>query len=430
MRTMTVFSAASIILLSGTSLFGQIGATNISFSGFDEEAASGSSCDADCCSDKCCDCCCEQWFLFPQCECGVNVHGWINGGFMGNTSSPNSRFNGPYNAVDRSNEAMLNQMYMIVEKGLPDCGMGVGGRVDFLYGEDYLLAESIGIEKRQDGSAHWNSQYYGIAFPQAYVSVGSNHLNFQVGHFYSVVGYEGVMAPDNFFYSKSLSYQFAGPFTHWGGQVNWRPNDAWTFQLGLHNGWDAFDRVSDDIGVVGKVRYDCRCSDAWTSFAVVSGKDYNDLAGVAPTQNFTNRTRYSWLVSVPLGCRTEYVFHHWLGFQEHGAPDGGQAEWYGVDQYLYYTLNDCWKAGARFEMFRDEEGTRVGLNRPSNPNTPPFAGNFYSLSLGMNWTPNSNLTVRPEIRADWYDGSAAVQPFDDGTDDSQFLLGVDAILRF
>ena len=112
------------------------------------------------------------------------------------------------------------------------------------------------------------------------------------------------------------------------------------------------------------------------------------------------------------------------------APDGGQADWYGIDQYLYYTLNDCWKAAVRFEWFRDEEGTRVGLNRPSNPNTPPFAGSFYSLSFGVNWTPTENLIVRPEVRVDWYDGNPATQPFDDGLDDSQVLVGFDAILRF
>jgi hypothetical protein len=117
-------------------------------------------------------------------------------------------------------------------------------------------------------------------------------------------------------------------------------------------------------------------------------------------------------------------------FQERGNINGGTAYWYGIDQYLYYTMNDCWKAGLRFEWFRDEDGTRVGLNRPSNPNNPPYVGNFFSLTFGLNWTPTANLTVRPEIRADWYDGKQARLPYDDGTEDSQLLLGVDVIWRF
>ena len=252
----------------------------------------------------------------------------------------------------------------------------------------------------------------------------------QVGHFYSVVGYEGVMAPDNFFYGKSYSYQFAGPFTHWGAQANWSPNQEWTLQAGLHNGWDAFDRQTDDVGFVGKVRYDSQATGAWTSFALTTGGEANDPAGVALTPDFTNRTRYSWLAGLPLSCRLEYVFHHWLGVQADGAADGGDAEWYGIDQYLYYTLNDCWKAGFRFEWFRDEDGTRVGLNRATNPNNPPFAGDFYSLTFGLNWTPTTDLVIRPELRADWYDGNAAVNPFADGVDDSQFMISCDAILQF
>jgi hypothetical protein len=238
------------------------------------------------------------------------------------------------------------------------------------------------------------------------------------------------MSPDNFFYSKSYSYQFAGPFTHWGAQANWNPNEALTIQVGAHNGWDAFDRVSDDVGFVGKVRYDSRDSDAWTSLAVVTGKEFNNSAGLPITPDFANRTRSSWLIGLPLTQRVDYVFHQWLGFQEEGAAAGERADWYGVDQYLYATINNCWRAGARFEWFRDEEGTRVGLNRPSNPNKAPFVGDFYSLALGLNWTPTYNLTIRPEIRADWYDGSSTPEPFDDGTADNQFMVGMDAIMVF
>ena len=44
------------------------------------------------------------------------ISGWLDGGLVGNTSSPASKFNGPYNAVDRSNEAMFNQGYLIAER--------------------------------------------------------------------------------------------------------------------------------------------------------------------------------------------------------------------------------------------------------------------------------------------------------------------------
>lgn len=81
-----------------------------------------------------------------------------------------------------------------------------------------------------------------------------------------------------------------------------------------------------------------------------------------------------------------------------------------------------------FEWFKDEEGTRVGLNRPSNPNNPPFVGNFYSTTFGLNYAPCDHFVLRPELRLDWFDGNG--QPFDDGSDDFQSMAGFDAILSF
>jgi hypothetical protein len=72
---------------------------------------------------------------------------------------------------------------------------------------------------------------------------------------------------------------------------------------------------------------------------------------------------------------------------------------------------------------------RSRLNRPSNPNTPPFAGSFYSFSFGANYAPTDYLVFRPELRADWFDGASSVHPFQDGSDDNQFMLGFDVIVR-
>ncbi len=369
--------------------------------------------------------------IFPQRCDGLNFYGWIDAGFVGNTGSPTSKFNGPYNGVDRSNELMLNQFYFVGEKKLSSDGsFGFGGRIDTMYGEDFWLAQSVGLENHDDGSSHWNPEYYGIAIPQAYLEVGRTDLSAKIGHFYSIIGYEGLPAVNNFFYSKSYSYQFAGPFTHWGGLATWNVNDYWEFQGGLTNGWDTLDREPQDgLNVLAKVKYTGDYG-GWTSFGIVTGDDINNPGNLPITNTISNRTRYSWLVSLPVGYNNEYVFHHWLGSQDQGAIDGGTAYWYGVDQYVYHTFNDCWKAGLRFEWFRDEDGTRVGLNRPSNPNIVPFTGNFYSVSAGMNWTPTTNLTLRPEVRVDWFDGSQPVLPFGDGDDDSQLMFGIDAILLF
>lgn len=370
-------------------------------------------------------------YLVPQGR-RVRARGWLDGGFIGNTQDPASKFNGPYNAVDRSNEPMFNQAYLITEAVLPsDETFGVGGRVDILYGEDFLLAQSAGVEARQNFSLKWNSQYYGIAIPQAYGEIGNSKLSLKLGHFYTIVGYESVMSPLNFFYSHSYSYQFAGPFTHWGGLAKYQWTDNVEFEGGIVNGWNALDNRTDRPNFLGKVKYTSDSKLWWTSFAVVTGDEFSNVAGLPNVANVSsNRTRYSLLAGLNPTCNIEYVFHHWYGVQNDGQPFGGAALWYGIDQYLYYRMTEKWRAGARFEWFRDDDGTRIGLNRPSNPNKPPFPGSAYSLALGLNWTPIPNVLIRPEIRADWFTGNVARQPYNDGVDDYQLMIGVDAIVKF
>ena len=127
--------------------------------------------------------------------------------------------------------------------------------------------------------------------------------------------------------------------------------------------------------------------------------------------------------------RWEYVFHNYYGFQENGTPQGNLARWYGIDQYLYYRMSDTLKAGARFEWFRDEDGTRVGLNRPANPNKPPLPGNYFSLTGGLNYAPTENLRIRPEIRWD-FTSDTLRRAFNDGQKNNQLLLGFDVVWQF
>jgi hypothetical protein len=371
----------------------------------------------------------QGWYLLPQTQ-RTSVRGWLDGGFMGNTGSPASKFNGPYNAVDRSNEPMFNQAYIIVERVLPaDDSFGVGGRMDLLYGEDYLLATSVGWEAYKNGQSWTNGQYYGLAMPQLYGEFGSQKLSLKLGHFYTIVGYEGVPSVGNFFYSKAYSYQFDGPFTEWGGLVSWSPGKNLQFTGGLVNGWNTIDGPVNAVNFLGKTRVQNDPNSLAASFAIITGDQFSNVARLPSVANVTaNRTRYSLILEARPTDKWEYVFHQWLGTQADGSPTGETALWTGIDQYLYYSVSEKWKAGARFEWFQDTDGTRVGLNRPANPNKPPLSGNFFSLTVGPNWLPTENLLIRPELRWDFYDGSA--QPYADGTRSQQLMLGFDIILKF
>ena len=98
----------------------------------------------------------------------------------------------------------------------------------------------------------------------------------------------------------------------------------------------------------------------------------------------------------------------------------------------------------RAEWFRDDDGVRVapagdyahvGVN--NNPaGVGGFEGNFYEVAVGLNYKPSSNpnLTIRPEVRYDHFNGNSASglinDPFDDGNSDHQFVYGFDVIYLY
>ena len=80
--------------------------------------------------------------------------------------------------------------------------------------------------------------------------------------------------------------------------------------------------------------------------------------------------------------------------------------------------------------------------RPGNTDDQfRFPSSFYETSLGLNYKPNGNFTLRGELRYDWYSGqvgylSPAVpgpppnKPYGDNASNNQFLFGLDAIYLF
>lgn len=363
----------------------------------------------------------------------ARVAGWLSGGYVYNTSNPRSRFNGPYNAIDRSAELMLNQAYLSAERRLPTEGLGYGWRADAVFGTDHFRAQSRGFETDRDFGPRWNGQFYGLALPQLYGAVGSDVLALKVGHFYTPLGYEVLPAPGNFFYTRAYSFQFGQPITHWGGLLTSQLTRTVSAYAGAVNGWDTLVGRSNNANLLAGVKYESLGGGCWGSFGLVTGQEQNNpgrLPGIGGTDG--NRSRYSLVLGLTPGGpdgRWEYVFHHHYGFQENGTASGNLARWYGIDQYLYYRATQKLRVGGRVEWFRDEDGTRVGLGRPANPNVPPLPGNFFALTGGLNYAPTAHLLVRPEVRID-FTSDTARRPFNDGRKAQQYLFGCDVIWQF
>jgi len=381
--------------------------------------------------------------VFPTIGNGWTVEGWIAGGGTANSDNPTSNYNGPMTFNDRADELMLNQLYLSIGRDADNggCGWAWGGRVDMLYGQDYIFTQAVGLETNTNGTPKWNSsKMFGVALPQFYGEIAYNDLSVKVGHFYTIMGYEVVQATGNFFYSHAYTMQYGEPFTHTGALATYNYNDRWTLYGGAVNGWDNFDAVTDKVAFLGGATYSPDHGRYSLTGTIISG----DEAGAAPPTS--TRTGYSVVLDYDISSRLKYVLQHDNFWQDNDPANGGMdSEWYGINQYFFYTINDCWKVGARMEWFRDDDGVRLsgspvresftGGVPAGSFNTPAeSAGNYYNITVGANWTPNSNLTVRPEVRWDWSDGTGGGPgmglPYDSRTKDSQFTAGLDAIIVF
>jgi hypothetical protein len=107
----------------------------------------------------------------------------------------------------------------------------------------------------------------------------------------------------------------------------------------------------------------------------------------------------------------EYVLESdYLDTEGSSFDDDFETEDKSVVNYLFYTLNDCWKLGGRAEWWKSNSVTGESAS-------------FYEISGGVNYHAHANLVVRPEIRYDW-------TPSDEAVDDdyNQEWFGIDAVL--
>ncbi len=388
------------------------------------------SCESSCCEPSCCerscgscgggcgDCCLGDPWTLPQ-PCflksrGITAGGWISAGLFVNAWGDAN--NGPLGFNDVADGVTQNQLWMYLGKAADTggCGTDWGFRFDYVFGVDGPDTQAFGDQGWDFG---WNSaRDYGSAIPQLYLEFAVNDLSVKFGRFYTLIGYEVVQAPDNFFYTHSYAQYYAEPFTHMGFLAEYAMNDRVTLYGGWTAGWDSgWENLNDGSTFLGGVGLQLTDNTSLT-WAVSTGNFGVGRNGLSDGDLYMNSIVFEWTPT----DKFTYILQHDLGDNSGlGAADN---EWYGINQYFLYAINDCWGAGLRAEWFRDDDGARVNGN----------AGNYYEFAWGVNYKPNANVTVRPEIRWDWFDGVAAAQarPFNEGRDNFQFSGGFDVIFTF
>ena len=400
-------------------------------------------CESDCCDSGCdsaCGCglggcltgdCClgDPWQLFGN-RNGISVGGWLQ---MGYHTKALPLFN------SRPDEVQLHQAWLYAEKAIDtSCGFDIGGRVDYVYGTDGPDTQAFGINDN-----HWDNGWdhgadYGQAIPQLYVEAGYGDISVKAGHFYTIIGWEVVTAPDNFFYSHAYTMYNSEPFTHTGALATYSASDRLDIFGGYVLGWDSGFEDNGDAFLGG-------ASLGVTDDVTLT---YATVGGVFANNNFGGDERgymHSIVADVAVSDNFQYIFQSDLLSSEDSAGTTVR-DTFGINQYFIYNVNDCLSFGARAEWWNvgaDSTGFQ-GDNANAGAIAALVAGGYdptsqdidvYALTMGINYRPHANVIVRPEVRFDWVDGNraflaAADNAILENNDANQTTFGVDTIFTY
>lgn len=355
-------------------------------------AGCGTSCGWDLCQEG------DPWELYPENGWGLKIGGWAQAGYH---DKSDGRFN---SHPDRVN---LHQGYVYMEKvANGDCGWDWGFRTDLVYGVDAQDTQAFGNNPGNwDFKNGFDHGIYGWAVPQAYGELANGDLSVKIGHFYTMIGYEVVTAPNNFFYSHSFTMYNSEPFTHTGAIGTYNATDKLALYAGWTAGWDTgFDMYKGGNNFTGGFGYSLTDNVKMTYHTC-----FGDLGWRGEGYN------HSLVFDVSVTEKLNYILQsdlvltdgYWDVTSDTFFPD--QRDDVGVNQYLIYQLNDCWAVGGRLEWWKRD------------------GSSLWEATAGVNWKPHPNFVLRPEIRYNW--GSGLANNFAPALDDG-VIFGVDAIVTF
>lgn len=340
----------------------------------------------------------QPWKLIQNPIAGITFGGWTSVGY--HSAANNLSFN------TFPDNVQLGQQWFWAERIADGSkGLGVGGRIDYVYGTDAPDTQAFGAPGWD--TAWDNGAQYGHAIPQLYGEVAMGDLSVKLGKFFTIVGNEVVQSTGNFFYSRQFMFYNAEPFTHTGALSTYKVSDDTQLFNGYVLGWDSGFRDNGDAYLGG---FKHKLNDTWTMLYSSCLGRFGDTNA---TTNGENGQIHSVFFTGTLSDKLTYIGQYDTLLSENRA--GARVRnTVGTNQYLIYALTDKVSIGQRFEWFN--------FNMPIAGQN----GDVYNYTLGLNYRQSANLLFRPEIRQVW-DKSGL---FNEGGRASQLAFGGDMVFTF
>lgn len=338
---------------------------------------------------------------------GIEWSGYAEAGILCNAYGAHT--NG-YTSSGSHNGGAFDALYLKAGREANTDGRGTdwGFQADFMFGDNArFMKVSNGLDEDWNTSSN---DTYGFAMPQLYAELAINDWSFIAGHFYTHIGYECTPATDRFFYSRGIAFDNI-PGSHTGVQANYNGFKNLDVMVGWTNGHD-IGFTNEDGGSYFISSFSYHLNDnATLTYGLCAGDEYDYNVGLARYHGFGSIQSLVFDVNLTEKFNWVTEFDFWA-YQE------SDFEMAVLGEHFYYTVNDCWKWGARIEWLK---------NNYCNDN---YAEEQFAMTFGANWTPfaESKLMIRPELR---YDKMVNGTPFGKQEDkNNQLTLGFDVIYSF
>ena len=346
----------------------------------------------------------------------IEIGGWTQ---MGITDQNDGVFNTHPHHLD------MQQQWLYLGKTVDGSnGLDIGGRVDYVYGTDGSNTQAFGNDPGNwDFRNGWDHGVYGGALPQLYGEVAVGDLSVKIGHFFTLLGYQVVPATGNFFYSIPYTFNFSEAFTHTGVLTTYTGIEGLTLYNGWTLGWDTGFDQSTRTATSGRGNSYLGgfSADVMDSVNVTYICTYGDLGWIG---NDNNAYTHSIVANCTLTDKFSYVFQSDMVNVDNSvnSGDGGRYDTFGINQYLFYSVNDFVKAGARVEWWKAD------------------GHSLYEMAYGLNIQLLDNLLIRPEYRYNWAPSNTlpavipVVSPTGNSTSAGDYIdnsiVGMDMILTY
>ena len=361
--------------------------------------------------------------LIGAADTGLDIGGWTSGGYHdGNerlsfTPGDDLAFNSYPHKMN-----LQQQWFYIGHVADGSGGLGLGGRIDMMYGIDASEAQSYGnttsipgvpaVAARGFGTydASLDHGSYGWAIPQSYVELASGDLSVKLGHWFTPVGYEVIPDTGNFFRTHTLTHYNSEPFTHTGAMATYTGFELLTLYSGWALGWDTgYDQFNGGNIGIGGFAFNVTDDIVFTYMSTVGNLGWRSGGD---DDSYTHH----WVMTVALTDALNWIIQgDYLNVNSTSSatgPTGFHEENLGCTNYLIYKWNDVVSFGGRAEWWKSNAITGE-------------ANSFNNVTGGVNVKLLSNVTWRAEHRYDWL-------PAEDNfrTDYNQSMISTDVVVTY